>query len=159
MHVKRLTGSMIPAASALLWMVAVGAAAQHQHTPPADSRPAAQAAAPEKAEQALKVGKKMDVEFRVETLVGDMRFQPGRYQLQHRVEGADHFVHFTEVTKGYGPSGAGGGATKAHPGEVKCRIETLDKKASRTTVYRVMEGATERVTKVVIAGENVAHLF
>lgn len=158
MQVKRLAGSMIAAASALLWMV-TAAAAQHQHTPPADSRPAAQAAAPEKAEQALKVGKKMDVEFTVETLVGDMRFQPGRYQLQHRMEGADHIVHFTEVSKGYGPSGAGGGATKAHPGEVKCRIETLDKKASRTTVYKVMEGATARVTKVVIAGENVAHVF
>jgi len=159
MQVKRFVRSMIAVTSGLLWTVAAEAAAQHQHTPPADSRPAAQAAAPEKAEHALKVGKKDDVEFTVETLVGEMRLKPGRYVLQHRVDGSDHFVHFTEVTKGIPVSGAGGGATKAHPGEVKCRIEPLDKKVSNTAVYTLKEGDTVRVTKVLIAGENVAHIF
>lgn len=159
MQVKRFVRSIIAVASGLLWTVAAGAAAQHQHTPPADSRPAAQASAPEKAEQALKVGKKQDVEFNVETLVGEMRLKPGRYVLQHRVDGSDHFVHFTEVTKGYPPAGAFAGATKAHPGEVKCRIERLDKKVSSTKIFTLKEGDTVRVTKVLIAGENVAHIF
>lgn len=163
MQVKHFVRSMIAVASGLLWTVAAGAAAQHQHTPPADSRPPAQAATPEKAEQALKVGKKDDVKFSVETLVGEMRLAPGRYQLQHRVDGSDHFVHFTELTKGYGPSGQGGGAAKAHPGEVKCQLEPLEKKASRTEIHTRKEGGkegeTERVTKVLISGENVAHVF
>lgn len=159
MQVKRFVGSMIAVASGLLWTVAAGAAAQHQHTPSADSRPPAQASMPEKAEQALKVGKKDDVSFKGETLVGEMRLKPGRYQLQHRVDGSDHFVHFTELTKGYGASGSGGGAAKAHPGEVKCRLEPLDQKVSKTAIYTRKEGETERVTKVLIGGENVAHVF
>lgn len=115
--------------------------------------------APENAEQALKVGKKQDVEFTVETLVGEMRLKPGRYVLQHRVDGSDHFVHFTEVAKAVPASGTGGGATKAHPGEVKCGLEPLEKKVKQTTVYMAEEGEARRVTKVLIRGENVAHVF
>jgi hypothetical protein len=74
------------------------------------------------------------------------------------VEGSDHFVHFTEVSK---PSytGSGGGEVEAHPGEAKCRVEPLEKKASRTAVYTKKEGETVRVQRVLIAGENVAHIF
>jgi len=158
MQAKRFMPSTIAAVSGLLWTVAGGAAAQHQHTPPADSRPAAQPLAPENAEQALKIGKKGDVEFRVQAVVGEMRLEPGRYQMQHRAEGDAHFVHFTEVSKGL-PSGGGGGVPKAHPGEVQCRLEPLDKKVSSTTIYTVTEGEARRVTKALIRGENVAHIF
>lgn len=157
MQGKRFVGSMIAVASGLLWTVAAGAAAQHQHTPPADSKPAAQASAPEKAQQ-LKVGKNGDVTFDTETLVGEMRLKPGQYYLQHRVEGSDHFVHFTEVSKPSRP-GVGGVAVKAHPGDTKCRVEPLEKKTSSTAVYTKKEGETVRVQKVLIAGENVAHVF
>ena len=163
MQVKRFFRSMIAVASGLLYAVAAGAAAQHQHTPPADSRPAAQASAPEKAEQALKVGKKGDVEFRVQTVVGELKLNPGRYQLQHRVDGNAHFVHFTEISKGLPPGharvGYGRDAPIAHPGEVQCRLEPLDKKASKTTIYMVQEGEAGRLTRVLVAGENVAHVF
>ena len=159
MQVNRFVGSMIAVASGLLWTAAAGAAAQHQHARPAGSGPAAQAAAPEKAEQALKVGKKQDVEFTVETLVGDVRLKPGRYQIQHRVEGADHFVHLTEVSKGHAYTGEGSGAPKAHPGEVKCGLEVLGEKVKQTTVYTAKDGEARRVTKILIRGENVAHVF
>lgn len=159
MQGKRFVRSMIAVVSGLLWTMAAAAVAHHQHTQPADSGPAAQAAAPGKAEQALKVGKKQGVEFTVETLVGEMRLKPGRYVLQHRVDGSDHFVHFTEVTKGYGSSGDGAGAPKAHPGEVKCALEALDEKAKQSTIYTAQEGDARRVMKVVIRGENVAHIF
>jgi hypothetical protein len=86
-------------------------------------------------------------------MVGGLKLEPGRYKIQHRVEGADHFVHFTEVTK------ASGGATVGHPGEVRCSVEPLDKKVRATAVYTTKEGEAQRVTKVEIAGENVAHLF
>lgn len=158
MQVKRFVRSMIAVASGLLSTVAAAAAVQHQHTQPADSRPPAQASAPQKAEQTLKVGKTDDVDFSVQTVVGERKFKPGRYQIQHRVEGDAHFVHFTEVSKGL-PSGAGAGEPIAHAGEVQCRVELLDKKASKTTVYAVQEGEAKRVTKVLIAGENVAHIF
>lgn len=75
--------------------------------------------------------------------------RPGRYTFQHRVEGEGHFVHFTEL----------GGTAKAHPGEVSCRLEPLGAKAKRTAVYTSTEGGITRITKIVVAGENVAHLL
>lgn len=151
---KRLKQPTIFVLSSLL-TAGVAGAAQHQHGGGQAAMPAMPAAVPEdalaKAEKALKVGKKGDVKFDTETLVGDLRLKPGSYQVQHRMDGSDHFVHFTEVTKA--------GSTVGHPGEVKCRLEVLDHKASVTTVYTREEGASQRVTKVLIGGENVAHVF
>ena len=154
-RVLRVTSTTL---AGLLWMVS-HSTAQHQHSQPAHRAPQASAATPQ--EQALEVGKKGDVEFRTETIVGDLRLTPGRYQVQHRVDGADHFVHFTELTKAdpHPHWGSGGGATKAHPGEVKCRLEPLEKKVSTTTVHTTQEGDARRVTRLLVRGENVAHLF
>ena len=134
---RRFTLSLLVAAATLLFYSGAAMAAEHEH--------------------ALKVGKTGEVTFDKETKVGDMTFKPGRYKFQHRVEGSDHFVHFTEYTKGMyaGESGT----PRAHPGEAKCRLEPLSKKASQTTVYTVDEGAVRRLTKVVVAGENAAHLL
>lgn len=108
-------------------------------------------------EHEMKVGKKGETTFDKETMVGDLTLKPGRYTFQHRVEGDDHFVHFTEVTKGVGYGG--GSAPKSHPGEVKCRLETLPAKAGQTTLYYNDEGGVHRLTRIEVAGENVAHLF
>jgi len=110
-------------------------------------------------EHTLKVGKKGDITFDRETRVGDLTLKPGRYFFQHRTEGEDHFVHFTEVTKASPYSTAVGGAPKAHPGEVKCQLETLPSKLSRTTLFYNDEGGVRRLTRIEVAGENVAHLF
>lgn len=120
-------------ASLLLFASSAAKAAEHEH--------------------ALKVGKNAEITFRTEMKVGDVTLKPGRYQLQHRVDGGDHFVHFTELTKGIRPTDTG--VPKAHPGEAKCRLESLSKKVARTTIY----ATADRVTKVEVAGENVAHLF
>lgn len=109
-------------------------------------------------EHALKVGRTGEVTFDKETRVGDMTFKPGRYKFQHRAEGSDHFVHFTEWGKP-NPYSSLMTSPKAHPGEAKCRLEALSKKVSRTTVYMVSEGDAMRVTKIEVGGENVAHHF
>ncbi|MEW5976327.1 MAG: hypothetical protein AB1898_11045 [Acidobacteriota bacterium] len=98
-------------------------------------------------DQVLKVGKNGDVTFSNETKVGDLVLKPARYQLQHRVDGSDHFVHFTR-------RGSGG-----MTGEAKCKLEPLGKKATQTKVYSTKENGGYRVTRVEVAGENVAHLF
>ena len=134
---RRFLPSLLVAAAVLLFYSGAAIAAEHEH--------------------ALKVGKTGEVAFDKETKVGDMTLKPGRYKFQHRVEGDDHFVHFTEWTKPY-PAGSTG-TPKAHPGEMKCRIEPLSKKVSRTTIYTVDEGALRRLTKVEVGGENVAHVF
>lgn len=111
-------------------------------------------------QQAIKVGKKGEVMLSQETQVGDLTLKPGHYQMQHRVDGEDHMIHFTEL-KGihrtpYYPSGPTG---TAHPGEVKCRLEPMNAKASQTAVTMSTEGGMRRITKIEIAGENVAHVF
>ena len=110
-------------------------------------------------EHALKVGKTGEVTFDKETKVGDLTLKPGRYKFQHRVEAGEHFVHFTEWTKPVpGPYSASTYA-KAHPGEVKCRVEELSKKVRDTTLYLTTEGNAMRITKVEVGGENVAHIL
>ena len=58
-------------------------------------------------EQQVKVGKKRDITFRVETRVGSFALKPGRYFIRHRVAGDDHFIQFTEVTKRQGKNVGG----------------------------------------------------
>lgn len=163
MRVNRFAPTTIGALCGLLLAAPLARAAQHQHTsPPPDSHSGMQSVMPEKAdngEKAIKVGKKGDVKFDIETLVGDLRLKPGRYQIQHRTDGPDHFVYFTELTQGPANGQAGGTSAVAHSGQVKCRLEMLDHKVSVTAVHTRQEGASARVTKVLIGGENVAHLF
>jgi hypothetical protein len=42
---------------------------------------------------------------------------------------------------------------------VKCRVEPLEGKASETTLHLLNEEGGQRLTKVLIRGENVAHVF
>ena len=110
------------------------------------------------ADQTIKVGKKGEVSLSSETKVGDLTLPPGRYQLGHRDEGSNHFLHFEALTPGnpyYRKTPTG----KGHPGEVPCRVESVGRKISQTAIYLTQENGTARITKVEIAGENVAHLF
>jgi hypothetical protein len=108
-------------------------------------------------QQVIKVGKKGEVMFDQETKIGDLTLKPGHYQIQHRVEGSNHMVHFTEFKGQFqswsGPSGL------AHPGEVKCSLEALQAKASQTQVTLNTADGERRITRIEIAGENVAHVF
>jgi hypothetical protein len=110
-------------------------------------------------EQASKVGKKGEIALSEQTMVGNLTLKPGVYIFQHRVEGEDHFVHFTKVTEKTPYSGTSSGVPKAHPGYLKCELERLNKKVDTTAVYTIEEGGMRRITRIEIAGENVAHIF
>ena len=110
------------------------------------------------SEHALKVGKRGEIRLRIETKVGDLTLNPGRYKLKHRVDGADHFVRFTEWTERQHVSGSEG-VPKDNSFEVRCTLEPLDAKVRRTTAYKIRDGLVLRLTKVEVRGENVAHLF
>ena len=156
MRIDRTVALTSVALLGLLW-IAGPATAQHGHTQPGAPPPPPPAAPLQ--EKALKVGKTGDVQFRSDTMVGDLMLKPGRYLVQHRTEGADHFVYFTELAKSLPYSHGGGQAATSHPGEVRCMLTPLDDKVRSTTVYTTKQGETVRVTKVLIAGENVAHVF
>jgi hypothetical protein len=119
----------------------------------------------------LTVGQKGDVTFTTETTIVGITLKPGRYYIEHRVEGtlqprrvAGHYVHFTEMTpkehqKRQAARDAIGEYAVAHPGEIQCELEALNKKASKTTVFTTTENGIRRITRIEIAGEDVAHLF
>ncbi len=119
----------------------------------------------------MAVGSKGDVTFTAETRIGDITLKPGRYYIEHRVEGtlqprrvAGHYLHFTEVTaeehqKRQGAREAIGEYTVAHPGEIQCELQALTKKAAKTTVFTTTENGIYRITRIEIAGENMAHIF
>ena len=139
MKTRRLLLSIAVAAAALLFYTGASViAAEHEH--------------------AMKVGKTGEVTFDKETKIGDLTLKPGHYKFNHRVEGSDHFVHFTEWTNPI-PNSTLRTTEKAHPGEVKCGIEQLSKKVSQTTIYTTDEGNGARITKVEVEGENVTHVF
>jgi hypothetical protein len=115
---RTLTGAAAFAVG-LFW---IGVPASSQERPHAD----AHAHSTDQAqEEELKVGKKQEIAFRVETIVGDVTLAPGRYRIQHRVDGSDHFVRFTSLDKS-----SGEGAP-----EIKCRLEPLGEKAPKTTIF------------------------
>lgn len=119
----------------------------------------------------LAVGQKGDITFTTKTMIAGITLKPGRYYIEHRVEGTvqprrvvGHYVHFTEVTpeqhqKRQAARDAIGEYTVAHPGEIECKLEALTKKAPKTTVFTTTENGIRRITRIEIAGEDVAHIF
>ena len=104
-------------------------------------------------EEVIKVGKNGDITLSQETMVGDVKLPAGDYQVKHRVEGSDHLIHFKQL---YSHKTGG---VKAHPGEIKCKLEPLNQKVTQTAVFLDKEDGTMRITRIEISGENVAHLF
>jgi hypothetical protein len=111
----------------------------------------------------LAAGKNGDVTFTTETRLADITLKPGRYFIQHRLDGTAHYVHLTEVTSKLPlkrrASDAIGEETIAHPGEVECELEPLNKKAGKTSVFTTKENGMSRIVRIEIAGEDVAHIF
>ncbi len=100
----------------------------------------------------IKVGNWGYLTFNKETRVGNLTLPPGRYLFQFRTKGANHFARFSRITW----------AVTSHyrvVGEVKCRLEPLSAKVKRTNVQLVHEDGVDRVTRIEVRGENVAHLF
>jgi hypothetical protein len=109
-------------------------------------------------EHTLKIGKKGAIILDAPTKVGALTLKAGKYQVVHRTEGEDHFIHFAESSK-LSPYDQSGGEVTSHPGEVKCRVEPIDKKAQYDMVTLSREDGGYRLLKIWIAGEKVAHLF
>src|SRR3990170_3984714 len=152
-RVLTLTSSVL---AGLLWLTGLPAGAQHSHPQPAGRTPEASTATP--GEQELKVGKSDDLEFAKEVRVGEVTLKPGKYRIQHRVEGADHFVRFEHLvitTPSAQKLGTGLAVPAGKAGEIKCRLEPLDAKAQTTTLHLLNEAGGQRLLKVLIRGEKV----
>lgn len=106
-----------------------------------------------------------------ETRVANITLKPGRYYIDHRVEGTArprrveaHYIHFTEVTpevqqRRRAARNALKSVAVAHPGDIECALEALPKPSAQTRVITAEENGVPRITRIEIAGENVAHVF
>lgn len=109
----------------------------------------------------LVVGETGIVTIQTETRVGNLTLERGRYRLEHRVKDGTHYVKFTLLSTPYRSR------RKSRGGEVECRVEPLDTTASRTVIFTVSEPLVDeqtrvlfdRMTRIEVRGENVAHVF
>ncbi len=108
--------------------------------------------------QDLKVGKKGDISFSSDTKVGDLVLKAGTYRIQHKFNGSDHMLHFTQLTKG-NPYTVSVGVPKAHPGEVPCELKPLGSKVRYTQILIDKKDGMDRLVRAEIGGENVAHIL
>ena len=113
-------------------------------------------------DQVVKVGKKGDVTFSEPTQVGDVTLPPGHYVFQHRVSGDDHFVKFVGAKEMQHAGTSMTSTMQMGPTtskEIKCTAEPLNQKVKQTAVTINTEGGVRRITRIEVAGENVAHVF
>jgi hypothetical protein len=141
----------LPIAAATVFLLAgsvVKLSAQHEHGGVASPQVAGTSPKMKtNADHVFKVGKKGEITLSAETHVGDVVLRPGKYTLQHRVDGPDHFLHFAAQ------SGKNASA------DVKCTLKPLEGKVSSTLVRLQNMGTSMRLVQVLIGGENVAHVL
>jgi hypothetical protein len=106
----------------------------------------------------LTIGKTGDFHFTTPVKAGDTVLQPGMYQVQHVVEGSDHFVVFKQMEM---PGGYRHSNTPVSPeasARIKCRIEATSDRIRKTAVSLRTNAAGEKeVAEVDIAGERFKH--
>ena len=106
------------------------------------------------------IGRTGEVHFNVAVKVGDTVLEPGMYQLQHAVEGGEHFITFKEVQM---PAGYRHGSTRVEKeaaARIKCNVAPLEKKARKTAVsLRTNAAGAKEVAEVQIAGEAFTHVL
>ena len=105
------------------------------------------------------VGSKGEIHLNVKVKAGSIVLEPGMYQVQHAVEGSDHFVSFKtmQMPAGYRHSNT---PVTGEAARIKCRVEANEKKVSRTTIVLRTNAAGEKeIGEVLIAGESFKHIL
>lgn len=97
-------------------------------------------------------GKKSIIRVDSALQAGSVTLEPGRYQVQHVFEGAQHFMSFRRLS--VYPDGRIGEVGKEVL-RAKCTMVLLDKKAERTELLTRGKSLKE----VRVEGETVTHLF
>ena len=106
------------------------------------------------------IGKTGEVHFNVAVKAGGTVLKPGMYQLQHMVEGNQHFVTFKEVQMPAGYRHSNTPVAKEATARVACKVEPLEKKAGKTVVtLRTTPAGEKEVSEIQIAGEAFKHLL
>jgi len=106
------------------------------------------------------IGKKGTIHFNVPVKVGATLLQPGMYEIQHAVEGGDHFITFKDVTMPAGYRHGNTPVAKEASARIKCRVESVDKKVRTTKItLRTNAAGQKEVAEVQVAAEAFKHVF
>jgi len=106
------------------------------------------------------IGKKGEVHFNMPARAGGTVLQPGMYQLQHGVEGGEHYITFKEMQMPAGYRHSNAPVDKNTAAQIPCKVEPLGKRAAKTAVsLRTSAAGEKEVTDVQIAGEAFTHLL
>lgn len=103
------------------------------------------------------IGKQGWVTIKSATKFGDTVLKPGTYSIEHERVGGTHVVTLQQLGD---PSLALQYSDQTFIGQpvsVPCELETLPARAKKTVVTIVPDGTGQRITKIEIKGENVAH--
>jgi|SRR5581483_560060 len=104
-----------------------------------------------------KVESKAEIRLSSKTRFSGFTLPPGRYVLEHRIDGSEHTMTFIQVRAGNTLRSAP--THKVVPVRVRCSLEPLPGKVKKTAFYSVAEGDANRAVRLEIKGENVAHIF
>lgn len=108
----------------------------------------------------FRIGKKGEVHFNVPLKVGGVVLQPGMYQVQHSMEGSDHFIGFKEVEMPAGYRHGNTQVAKETSARIKCKVEPVSQKVGNTTiVLRTNASGEKEIAEVQVAGEAFKHLL
>ena len=94
-------------------------------------------------------GKKAEIVLTSPVQVGDVVLPAGHYAFRHLVSAGQHVATFV------GPEGTASTIST----EIKCTNEPLKEKARRTSVTVENIGGVNKITRIEIEGETVAHIF
>lgn len=157
MNQNRSISRLAATAVAVLFAAAVASAQGHDHGQMQDKTQAQMEM--QGKDQVIKIGKKGDIVFSKETQVGDVTLKAGHYQFQHREADGQHFVKFTELQMPQGKHQSGTLLGAKEAAEIKCTVEPLSKKVTQTSLIIDTAGGVNRITRIEVAGENVAHIL
>lgn len=102
-----------------------------------------------------KLGKSALITLSELTNLGDIKLEPGTYQIVHRNSDGDHYL---EIRRAPYINGSPQVSSQLFA-KVKCAIEQLDKKNGQTAVTSEDLCMGRDVKKIEIHGENAAHVF
>ena len=106
------------------------------------------------------IGKKGEIHLNVKVRAGSQLLEPGMYQVEHAVEGTQHFVSFKAVQMPAGYRHSNTPVAREASARIACKVEALDKKPGRTTIALRTNAAGEKeVAEVQIAGESFKHVL
>ncbi len=140
MQTKKLF--LVTLGSALLWTTTAAVASEHH-------------------KHSFTVGKKGEITLTQPAKVGNVWLLPDTYVVQHRTSASAHFVRFVELKKAQNWTSERN-VTYAEPdsaGQAKCRMEPAGVPIRETLVSIAHENGGDRITQIVIQGEDVVHIF